>query len=95
MRFYTQTHQHFCGIDLHTKTMYLCILNEAGEIVLHGNIPAKPKSFLKAIKPFREDLVIGVECLFSWYWLANLCIQENIEFILRQALYRYYSIRAI
>ena len=35
MRSYTQTHQHFCGIDLHTKTMYLCILNESGDIVLH------------------------------------------------------------
>jgi len=28
MRFYTypETHQHYCGIDLHAKTMYLCIL---------------------------------------------------------------------
>jgi len=26
MRFYTKTHQHYCGIDLHAKTMYLCIL---------------------------------------------------------------------
>jgi hypothetical protein len=27
MRFYTETHQHYCGIDLHAKTMYLCILD--------------------------------------------------------------------
>jgi len=32
MKFYTQTHQHVCGIDLHTKTMYLCILNDAGDM---------------------------------------------------------------
>ena len=33
MGFYSQTHQHVCGIDLHTKTVYLCILNESGDIV--------------------------------------------------------------
>jgi hypothetical protein len=87
MRFYTQTHQYVCGIDLHTKTMYLCILNESGDIALHVNIPAQPKPFLKAIKPFRDNLVIGVECMFSWYWLADLCLQENIKFILGHALY--------
>jgi len=71
MKFYTQTHQHCCGIDLHTKTMYLCILNSSGEIILHTNIPERPKPFLKVIKSFRDDLVIGVECMFSWYWLAD------------------------
>lgn len=87
MKFYTKTHQHYCGIDLHTKTQYLCILNESGEIVLHQNLPAKPKAFIKAIKPYREDLIVGVECMFSWYWLADLCAQEGIAFILGHALY--------
>ena len=27
MRFYTQQHQFYCGIDLHARTMYVCILN--------------------------------------------------------------------
>lgn len=27
MRFYAKTHQHYCGIDLHARIMYLCILN--------------------------------------------------------------------
>ena len=87
MKFYTETHEHFCGIDLHTKTMYLCILNPSGDIVLHTNLPARPKPFLKAIKPFQDDIVIGVECMFSWYWLADLCLRENIRFILGHALY--------
>jgi transposase len=54
---------------------------------MHRNISAKPKPFLRAIEPYREDLVVGVECMFSWYWLANLCIAHNIEFILGHALY--------
>ena len=30
MNFYTQQHKYYCGIDLHAKTMYLCILNQEG-----------------------------------------------------------------
>ena len=26
MRFYRGQHTHYCGVDLHTRTMYLCIL---------------------------------------------------------------------
>ena len=25
MRFYNRQHRHYCGIDLHVKTMYVCI----------------------------------------------------------------------
>ena len=27
MIFYTKQHKYFCGIDLHTKTMYICIID--------------------------------------------------------------------
>jgi transposase len=67
--------------------MYLCILNQNGEIVLHRNMQAAPEPFLKAIAPYQEDLVVGVECLFTWYWLADLCAQEGIPFVLGHALY--------
>ena len=26
MNFYTQQHKHYCGIDLHARAMYVCIL---------------------------------------------------------------------
>jgi len=28
MRFYTKSHQSYCGVDLHARTMYVCILNQ-------------------------------------------------------------------
>jgi hypothetical protein len=46
--------------------MYLCILDRDGEIVLHRNMKAAPEPFLKAIAPDREDLVVCVECIFTW-----------------------------
>jgi transposase len=87
MRFYTQQHKFYCGIDLHARTMYLCVLNQDGKIVLHRNMKAAPDTFLKAIAPYREDLVVCVECIFTWYWLADLCTQEGIPFVLGHALY--------
>ena len=67
--------------------MYLCILNQAGAIVLHRNMKADPDSFLKAIAPFRAGIVVAVECIFTWYWLADLCVREGITFVLGHALY--------
>lgn len=87
MKFYTKTHQNYCGIDLHTKTMFVCILNNQGDILLHQNIPAKPGPFFELIADYRQDLVIGVECMFSWYWLADACAQQGLAFILGHALY--------
>ena len=85
MRFYTKQHPHYCGIDLHARTMYLCILNQAGAIVLHRNMKAEPDSFLKAISPYRDQIVVAVKCIFTWYWVADLCAREGIAFVLGQA----------
>ena len=87
MRFYTGRHGFYCGIDLHARWMYVCILSHEGEIVYHQNLPASPEPFLKAVAPYRHDLVVGVECIFTWYWLADLCRSEGIEFVLGHALY--------
>ncbi len=51
MRFYTETHQHYCGIDLHARTMYVCILDREGQVLLHRNLPCDPERFLRAIAP--------------------------------------------
>jgi transposase len=67
--------------------MYVCILNQAGEILVHQNFKANPETFLKVIAPYRDDLVVAVECIFTWYWLADLCTREGIAFVLGHALY--------
>jgi transposase len=87
MKFYTQQHKFYCGIDLHARSMYLCILNQEGEIVLHRNMKTDPVLFLKVIAPYRENRVVAVECIFTWYWLADLCAREGIPFVLGHALY--------
>ena len=89
MRFYhvQPEQQYFCGIDLHTKAMYLCVLDQAGKILLHKNIRTRPQAFLKTIAPYRQGLVVAAECIFCWYWLADLCQSQGIDFVLGHALY--------
>ena len=67
--------------------MYLCILDQAGETLLHRNMPATPEALLKAITPSRDQSVLAAACLFPWYWLADLGADHGIPFVLGHALY--------
>lgn len=87
MRFYQTQHEFYCGVDLHAKTMHVCVVNQAGETLVHQNLAAGPGRFLALVRPYRQNLVIGVECMFAWYWLSDLCQSEQIPFVLGHALY--------
>jgi hypothetical protein len=65
-RFYTKPHTFDGGIDVHARSMYLCVLNQEDEILLHQHMKAGPEPFLKALAPYQEDRVVWVECLFTW-----------------------------
>jgi len=67
--------------------MDVCLLHHHGEVLVHQQMKAAPEPFLKVIAPYREDLVVSVEGLFTWYWLAALCAHEGIPFGLGHALY--------
>jgi transposase len=66
--------------------MYVCIVHQEGAILLHRHMKAAPEAFLKASAPDREGLVVAVECLLTWYWLADLCAQAGIAVVLGHAL---------
>ena len=86
MRFYTKQHKFYCGIDLHARSMYVCLLSQEGDILLHRKMKAAPEPFLKAVAPYRDGLGVAVECLFTWYGLADLCADEGMPFVLGHAL---------
>src|SRR6266545_3352398 len=69
------------------RSMYLCILDQAGAILLHQNFPTSPQAFRDAIAPYRDGLVVAAECMFAWYGVADLCRDEGIPFVLGHALY--------
>jgi transposase len=87
MRFYTTQHRFYAGIDLHARTMRVCILNQDSDVVYDRNLPCDFPSLLQALAPYRENIVIGVECMFGWYWLADRCAEHDIPFVVGHALY--------
>jgi len=71
---------------LHARSLYLHVLDAAGVTRLERDIPASPAAVLDALQPYRDGLVVGCECMFAWYWLADLCEREAIPFVLGHAL---------
>jgi hypothetical protein len=61
-------------------------LNQEGESVLHRQMKAAPDTVLRAIAPYREDVVVSVEGSCTGSWLAALGAQEGLPFVLGPAL---------
>lgn len=88
MNFYSQQHPFYCGIDLHANQMYACVVDQAGKKHLHRNYKTRQSdNFFTEIEPFGTDLVLGCESTFNWYWLADVCREKQIPFVLGHALY--------
>ena len=82
MRVYNQSHAYYCGVDLHARSLFVNVLDDKGTTRLERDIPASPAAFLDALNPYRDGLVVGCECMFAWYWLADLCEREQIPFVM-------------
>ena len=66
--------------------MYVCSVNHAGEIRVHRNMKAAPEPCLNAVAPYRDGLVVAVECRFTWDGLADLCAHAGMPCGLGPAL---------
>jgi len=88
MKYYTSTTQFNCGIDLHARQMYVCVMDRDGKKLVHTNIRNNDFAFfLKLVAPYRHDLTVCAECMFGWYWLADACQEAGLNFVLAHALY--------
>ena len=88
MKYYTSTTEYNCGIDLHARQMYVCVMDRQGKILVHTNVLNNDFDyFLKLVAPYRHDLTVCCECMFGWYWLADACQAAGLTFVLAHALY--------
>jgi hypothetical protein len=67
MRCCIQQHKFYAGIDLHARTLHLCVLDHLGNTVYDKNLPANPEPLLHALAPVREDVILAAKCMFAWY----------------------------
>jgi hypothetical protein len=54
------SHSYYCGIDLHARTMYVCILDKDGKKVYHKNIHAILIDFFKPLSLFARILSLAL-----------------------------------
>jgi transposase len=88
MKYYTSTTEFNCGIDLHARQMYVCVMDRQGKKLVHTNVKDNDFNFfLKLIEPYKHDLTVCCECMFGWYWLADACQGAGLTFVLAHALY--------
>ncbi len=55
MQYYINKHRHACGVDLHGKNLYLCMLDPDRKILLHRRVPCDADRLLTELKPFCAD----------------------------------------
>jgi transposase len=87
MKFYNHQHPFYCGIDLHARILYVCILDDQGKTLVHQKIGNDSSALLELLKPYLGNIVVGVECMHCWYWVSDFCEEHNIDFIIGHALY--------
>ena len=54
--------------------------------MLHRHMQASPETFLKALVPSRDAMVVAVACLFPWDWLADCCAAAGLPVVLGPTL---------
>ena len=87
MRYAQVNSRYYCGIDLHSRTMYVCVMDQSGKILFHRNMKNDFEIFKDHVKSFVPEMAIGVESSCYYYWLSDACRQEEIPFYLGHALY--------
>jgi transposase len=75
----------YAGVDLHARAVFVVVLDYEGQVVFAKNLPASPDTFLRAVAPFRDGLLVACECMHCWYWLADTCRDHHIAFVLGHA----------
>jgi len=64
--------KHYGGIDLHSNSNYLGILDEDDKKVCKKKLPNELSEVLKVLKPYKKKMEgIVVESTFNWYWLVD------------------------
>ncbi len=63
MNFYNILQAYYCGIDLHARSLYICIINQLGETVLHKEVPTDPDALRCALEPYIGNISCPIKSL--------------------------------
>ena len=88
MKYYTSATQFNAGVDLHSRNMYVCLMDRAGKVLVHQNIKNNDFAFfLKLVSPYRHDLTVAFESCFLGAWFADQCEDHGLNYVMAHAYY--------
>lgn len=88
MNLYQTGTEFNCGVDLHSKSMYVCVMDREGNKLVHENVKiGEAGKFKEMLSPYKNDLTVACESTFNWYVLSDLCEEAGIPFVLGHAFY--------
>lgn len=62
----------YCGIDLHSTSSYLSVIDDADRELLGKKVANRLGAVLRELETFRSELSgVVVESTFNWYWLVD------------------------
>lgn len=62
----------YVGIDLHSSSSFLGVLDEEGKRVFRAKVPNDPGRILQALASFGDGIAgVAVESTYNWYWLVD------------------------
>jgi len=72
--------KHYGGIDLHSNSSYLGIMDEDDRKVFQKKLPNELCEVLKVLKPYKKKMEgIVVESTFNWYWLVDGLMENGYK----------------
>ena len=71
--------QLYAGIDLHSSSNHIGIINEQDRRIYRNKLANDPARILEVLEPFKKDLKgVVVESTFNWYWLVDALMEQGI-----------------
>ena len=62
MKFYNHQKLLYCGVDLHARNIYICVMNKNREVLVHRKLRnTSTDLLLKIFQPYKHDFVVGAE----------------------------------
>jgi len=88
MKYYTSLTEYNAGVDLHSRNLYLCLMDRAGKVLVHENIRGNDLDRLRQLnEPYCHDLTVTFQSSFMGAWFADFCEDEGLPHVMAHACY--------
>ena len=79
----------YCGIDLHARDSFICIIDDKDKIHFDGKIQNQIEQFLFHLNSFSPRPSVVVESTLNWYWLVDGLMEAGFDVSLAHTLGLY------